>query len=458
MKHIHIKTYLILCMVMVSLLHLFSCKKFLDAKPEKELAIPSALKDLQALLDNHDRINDYYPCLGQVGTDEFYVEDAELEKANPENQQAYRWGADIYNGQFTDDWGYLYRGIYIANIVLEQVDKIDKTTFNAAAFNNVKGSALFFRGNSFMLGLWVWAQAYDKPSADTDLGIPLRLSSDYNEPSYRATIHESYQQVIKDLTEAAHLLPQYSLHPMRPSRIAALGLLARIHLSMRQYDSCLKYTNLALEAGLPLMDFNEVNPSPARPFQKFNPEVLFHGRCFTTYTTVYSNSRIRVDTILYGSYDDNDLRKTLYFRTNPDGSHGYRGSFDNSVYTFGGLTTAELYLMQAECLARKGAREEALSTLNTVLGNRWVTDTFTPLTAENADQALDLVLAERKKDLIFMNLRWMDIKRLNKEGRNIILRRKINGEIVELLPNENRYAFPIPPAIIKLTGMPQNPR
>jgi hypothetical protein len=52
----------------------------------------------------------------------------------------------------------------------------------------------------------------------------------------------------------------------------------------------------------------------------------------------------------------------------------------------------------------------------------------------------------------------MDIKRLNKEGRNIIVKRKIGSDRIELLPNDNRYAWPIPPDIIELSGMKQNPR
>jgi len=54
-------------------------------------------------------------------------------------------------------------------------------------------------------------------------------------------------------------------------------------------------------------------------------------------------------------------------------------------------------------------------------------------------------------------LRWMDIKRLNKENRNITIKRLIGGQEFTLSPNANYYALPLPNDIIQLTGMQQNP-
>ncbi|SEM08104.1 hypothetical protein SAMN05216436_101351 [bacterium A37T11] len=54
-------------------------------------------------------------------------------------------------------------------------------------------------------------------------------------------------------------------------------------------------------------------------------------------------------------------------------------------------------------------------------------------------------------------LRWMDIKRLNKEGANITLTRNLNGQIYTLPPNDPRFALPIPEDVIDLSGMQQNP-
>lgn len=55
-------------------------------------------------------------------------------------------------------------------------------------------------------------------------------------------------------------------------------------------------------------------------------------------------------------------------------------------------------------------------------------------------------------------LRWMDIKRLNKEDYKINLTRNVLGQAYILTPNDPRYALPIPEDIILSSGMPQNPR
>ena len=52
----------------------------------------------------------------------------------------------------------------------------------------------------------------------------------------------------------------------------------------------------------------------------------------------------------------------------------------------------------------------------------------------------------------------MDIKRLNKDGAGITLKRVINGETFLLPPNDPRYAVAIPEDVIATTGMQQNPR
>ena len=55
-------------------------------------------------------------------------------------------------------------------------------------------------------------------------------------------------------------------------------------------------------------------------------------------------------------------------------------------------------------------------------------------------------------------LRFMDIKRLNVVGAEIIMKRLINGEEIILPPNDLRYALAIPEDVIALSRIVQNPR
>lgn len=88
---------------------------------------------------------------------------------------------------------------------------------------------------------------------------------------------------------------------------------------------------------------------------------------------------------------------------------------------------------------------------------RWRKNRFKPFTAASADDALALVLKERRKELLFRGLRWIDIKRLNKEGAGINITRLVNGMRYTLEPGDPRFALPLPADVIDASGMPQNP-
>jgi len=115
-----------------------------------------------------------------------------------------------------------------------------------------------------------------------------------------------------------------------------------------------------------------------------------------------------------------------------------------------------MYLTRAECHARANRITEAMNDLNTLLEMRWATGTFIPFAASAQGEALALILVERRKELLMRNLRWIDIKRLNKEGAGIVLKRMVNNQEYTLEPNDDRYALPLPYRIIDITGMPQN--
>jgi hypothetical protein len=101
-----------------------------------------------------------------------------------------------------------------------------------------------------------------------------------------------------------------------------------------------------------------------------------------------------------------------------------------------------------------------MNDLNILLLNRWKAGSFEPFTASTIEEALDKILAERRKELPFnANLRWQDLRRLNKDpNRAITLKRELDGRTYILPPNDNRYVFPIPPDEIKLSGIEQNDR
>lgn len=441
------------------------CKKFLDEKPSSNLVIPKKLEDLQGLLDNYAVINRTGTTAGDCSADDYYVTDIDYASQTGELKRIYTWEKDNLFAKTANDWSRAYDRVFIANVVLDNLENIETSAANEADRNDVRTQALFVRSFAFLEIALNWSLAYDAGTASTDMGIPLRLSSAVTEKITRSTVKQTYDKILNDLNEAALLAKQQPVHVMRPAKSAIYGLLARTYLAMRDYENCLKNADLCLQIKSNLLDFNNnppLNPNATFPFNNAallynNPEIIYVSRAPTP--TILNNARAKIDPLLYQSYQVNDLRKSVYFKNNNNTTFGFKGSLDGSVFLFNGIAVDEIYLMRAECYARKGEVDKAMDDLNTLMVKRWNKNIAYPtFTAANADVALSLVLQERRKELLMRGLRWMDIKRLNKEGANITLKRVVNGQTYLLPPNDRRYALAIPEDVIAISGMQQNIR
>jgi tetratricopeptide (TPR) repeat protein len=442
------------CLTCLFALLLTGCEKFLDDKPQSRLVVASNLKDLQGLMDAYLIINNNDVASGEICTDDYYITDAEW-AAQPEyDRRMYTWEKENVMAASANDYYSPYQQLYRMNMVLATIDDVEQTTANATEWNNVKGQAYFLRARIFLNMVLLFSNAYDPNTAKTDLGIPLRLGIDFNEKSVRSTVEETYQQIIKDLEQACLLLPNKPVHVMRASKPAAYALLARTYLTMNNYDKAGYYADLSLQLKNDLLDYNTLNATATFPFSQFNTEVMFSA--VMSAPSIIANATAKVQPSLYNSYQTNDLRKTLYFRKNTDGSYGYKGSYDSGTPKFTGFSTNEVYLMRAESYARTGKLNEAIKDLNILLRKRH-NNTYVDKVVVDQQQTIDLILIERRKELLMRGLRWLDLKRLNKLGAKITLTRTVNGKTYTLEPNSLRYALEIPPSVIAISGMQQNP-
>ncbi|GAA4790858.1 hypothetical protein GCM10023231_18440 [Olivibacter ginsenosidimutans] len=435
------------------LLTLSSCEKFLDEKPNVKYAVPSQVSDLQALLDYYPTMNNRDAGSGEISADDYFLTDGDWEGlANTFFQDMYTWQPDNLFLPSSNEWSKLYEVVFVANTVLDGLEKISAQGNNA---DNVRGQALVFRAESFLRLAEIWTLAYDE-NATSNLGIPLRLTANFNELSKRSTLEQTYKQIIQDLQMAVALLPNISLTPLRPSKAAAYGYLSRTYFFMRDYSHALSYADSCMQLKADLMDYNSLDPSATYPFSKLNEEVIME--CYIPAPGPLGPSRARISPDLLALYDEHDLRKRLFFKASPDGeAQLFKGSYEGGATLFSGLATDELMLIHAEGCVRLGRMEDGLHDLNELLKNRY-DDTFKPLELTDKDALLRRIWQERRKELVFRGLRWPDIKRLNKEGNNIMLSRTVKGEVYRLEPNDLRYALPLPEDIIALSGMEQNPR
>ena len=442
-----------------------ACRKtFLAQKPSTDLLVPNSLNVLQELLDNTQVMN-ISPALGEVSADNYYLLYTTWLQLDTKEYNAYIWAPDLYEGQgLVSDWDIPYQQVFYANTVLQGLAGIQQDSTDQAEWNMLEGWALFSRAFAFYNITQLFAEPYDTATAETDPGIPIRLSPDINAKTTRSSMHASYAQILSDLNLAEGLLPaaiQVS-NLNRPCKLAAQALFARIYLSVGDYVDAGKYADSVLKAYPYLLDYNTPGIGGPIPFQKNMPEVLYQSNFPQPGNGNILEGLICegciVDTNLIASYDSNDLRQSIYYFPEGVDTFTLTGGYSGSIFPFTGLATDELYLIRAECSARATQTTSALNDLDSLLTHRWKTGTFTPYQIVSAAEALDTILVERRKELAFRGIRWSDLRRLNREGRNIILTRNINGQIYTLPPGSDLYTMPIPPDVVQLSHIQQNPR
>ncbi len=462
------KRFLLLLLLLPGVLP--ACHKgFLDAKASTDLDVPTTLSDFQALLDN-TAVFGLVPTLGEASTDDYFFTYPYWQMLDTREKNSYIWAPDIFEGQGgQQDWNTPYQQVLYANVVLDGLGS-QPNRDSAAQWNALEGSALFLRAFAFYNIAQVFAPIYADSLLNSPYGIPLRLHADINPVSTRSTIGQTYEQIIRDLDSADLFLPGGGpgAYRNRPIRVAAQALLARVYLSMRKYPQARAYADSALQAYSTLIDYNAVDTTAGQPFDLLNPETLYQASFLgaavggVTYVTALTGGPFhpstRIDPGLIQSYDPNDLRRVICYHYKPSDSSYLKGSYTGTSFPFGGLATDELYLIRAEGAARDSDADAAMADINTLLSKRWRAGTFPGYTVHSANEALDTVLLERRKELAFRGLRWTDLRRLNAEGANDTLTRNLNGTWYTLTPGSDLYVLPIPPDVISLSAIAQNVR
>lgn len=401
-----------------------------------------------------------------IMADEYYITGFYWQvnlQAEANNKFYFEWITNANQGMVSEFlWREPYKAVFHANLALEILNNIPVTETNQKEWEQAKGAAHFMRAWSFLTLAWEFANTWHEERSKKDLGIVLDLDSDFLNELSRSTVSETYDQILKDAQEAVKYLPVYPENPVRPSKLATYGLLARTYLSMRKYDEALEQCNLYLDKLNALLDFNntsEINIGDYYPIPLYNKENIYLNNPNAYVSTFFpmDAQTTAVDTAVYASFSDDDLRKSAWFKFNGE-YYEYTGSplqFERTS----GICTDELYITRAECYARQGEIGKAIQDLNDLLVKRWKTGTFIPFTANTKEEALQIILNERKKELLFRGLRWMDIKRLNEEGANISITRQSPDKTKTgvLLPGSPRFAMQLPADLVANFGYQQNP-
>lgn len=444
------KLNIIILLLIISAAVLSCEESFLEEKPDRSMVVPKTIDDLRALLNNSIVMNRSYGGLSNIASDDFYLLDNTWHSLTIVSEKnAYVWADDIYENElFVFDWKMPFQVVFYANIVIDSAKKLKGKNKESKIEDKIIAEAKFYRAWAYHCLSVLYCKTYVPESAKIDKGLPLRTDYDVNVFTKQSSLDDTYNFIVTDLSDGIENLPDVSDFATVPSKASTYGLLARIYLSMGEYDKSLDAAKQSLAYNNELLNYNRLEIDKDYPFQILNKEVLFHAS--QVGTAALSRQNARIDTVLYNSYSNNDLRKRAFFIEHIDGTMLYKGSYNEDYVPFNGITTAEIYLTEVECLARLARTSEAKDKLKQFLVNRYSSN----IPDYDVNDILKYTLEERRKELVFRGIRWMDLKRLNlEESTSTVLKRNIGGKEYILLPNSERYVFPIPNIVLDFQNL-----
>lgn len=437
-----------------------SCRKFVEVEQPNQRLFKYT-SDFQLLLSNRS-IFERTASMPLLSADDINL-DANTNTQNLLNSGSdsiYIWGATYYTADQNDaNWDQLYNTIYNCNQVITNV--MDSEGGTDAQKNNTQAEAKVQRAYTYLTLVNMYARPYNAATASTDPGVPLLLSPDLFVSLQRVSVKAVYDQVIKDLTEALPALPDQPSNNIHAAKAAAHATLARTYLYMQRFREAAEQAALALGYKNTVLDLRTYADGTAFPRRLDNPEVILARQ-----TNMPGNFNLPLSNELLEKMQTTDLRYVLYTRDGATFQPAFtgRGSYRARLFVTDnvttGITVPEVMLTQAEGLAREGQAGPAMDLVNALRQKRFRTADYVELTTADADEALRIVLDERRRELFGTGLRWFDQRRLSLEPAFAETETRVfKGNTYTLAPGSNRYVYPIPPKNIDLNPeLTQNQR
>ena len=429
---------------------LASCDKYLDVEP-KGVRLLKTVTDYDLWLNN-TFIQSSIPNELSLLADNV---DKPTIVAAPTlvTDRIYLW-REPFAQNLADDpviWNSLYKSIYYSNTVIEGIDGVTGGTEAEKA--KLKAEALLNRALDYFYLVNLYGKAYNAKTATQDLSVPFVTSVDLStQTPERSTVEAIYNHIFDDLKKAILSLPQdNSKNRFRGSVAGAYSLLAKVYLSMGDYTKASQNAQLALSKGESnVQDYSTM--TSAAPI----------GNLVKRPGTIYA----RLSTLQYyipnptleflNTFEKKDLRLKFYYSSLGDYSFPKRGvvqyiSYDagySSSFANWGTSVAEMRLIMAEAAARANNLSEAINQLDLVRSKRFAAADYVkynPAVPVQED-VLQKVFRERTFEFAFTATRWLDMKRLDAEGRMPVVNRYDGaGNIISTLPpKSDKYTLQIP--------------
>ena len=366
---------------------------------------------------------------GQVTTDPLYY------------SFTYTHSPDQSNSRFF--WYVSYKMINGANTVIDIVENSEDIE-RTPEVNQILGENYFLRAFCELNLLKFYANLPTVGNPQSDPGIILRTTANEPAKKARATVAESYQQVISDAKKAASLMSSnLSRGKEFASKEAAWALLSRVYLYLEDNDNTIAYADSVINSGKYALE-------TAASFPTYFPNAISRDETIFLIAFTQQDNRGKFGSIASMIYSDGnsgwgeEFASESYRNDMKDHLEDVRWKYidtlykdDGTVMTKNGIEVyyitkfsyqdgdpnlsspvmfrlSEMYLNRAEGYAKKGDESKALADVNEIRKNRGLENSlYTSVPAGKT--LLDVVLLERRFELAFEGHRIFDLVRNHRD-------------------------------------------
>lgn len=386
-----------------------------------------------------------------------------------------RWldNANASSGNLFYPYDFYYEQIRMANIVINNTPNV---TGSQAEKDRLMGEAYAFRAQSYFMLVQIYGKRYVAGGNNAQDGVPLRFDNSFD-PIPRSSVEEVYKTINQDLTQGLTLLTGKARSNKSHFNANVIkGLMARVALVQGNYAQAATYANEARQ-GFTLMTntaykagFNNyTNSEWMWGYKPLDTTSDYFGNFMAYMSRNYNSSQIRqapkvVNNLLFNKFASTDVRTQVI---DPTGKHtelnlpstylkvpytsqkflsvNSGGTVDNSV-SLGDvpfMRAAEMYLIEAEALARIGKEAESKVVFTLLEKNR--NPAYVTTTATGAAYITE-ILTSRRLELWGEGFRFLDLKRLNmaldRTGANH--NAVVTNNVLQIPANDPRWTWLIP--------------
>lgn len=444
---------------------LTACNKYLDIKPDGK-ALLTTYSDYNKLLNDASQ-NLFSNADVLFLSDNAWINEIAIIGRDPgilhitflfdESLSRFPFLRSGPNGLYSQ----CYEAIARHNIILQNLGKATGGTEEQRRV--LLAEARTLRAFVHFLLINVYAKPYNAATAKTDGGICIKKEFNLEVLEKQSTVEEVYGFIENELKASVTDLALQTENAYHPSRAFGYAMLAKLYLFKGAFAQAKEAAKQSLEANSYIYDL-------VKYYQDGQKELVDIAMPENTFYAIvggdfYAPQNGIISKEMHQSFGDFDVRKLAFFSTTAPAVQVGSGcaafiktpnGASRFCYNTGGIKTTEVYLMLAECLAREGNISGAMDELNKVRVKRILPAGYKAATAATPKEAVQLVIEERRKELLLGFNRFWDQRRLSLEPDYAItvvrkfpvLNTTVPQQTYTLKPNSHLYVLPFDRSVI----------